>query len=168
VTRATAAVEDPAAAADRALKIAHRYLSRRERTTDEVARRLQRDGVAREVITQTIATLAEAGSVDDVRFARLFTEDKRELEQWGSERIQRALTGRGIDPELAAAVVGGDGEPAAATHEAERERALALLRRRFPEPPRTRRDRDRALGVLLRRGYESELALDALSAYSRE
>ncbi len=160
-------MENPAAAADHALEIAHRYLSRRERTTDEVARRLQRDGVAPEVISRTIATLVEAGSVDDVRFARIFTEDKRELEQWGSDRIRRALVGRGIDPELAAAVVDGAGEEAAATLAGERERALVLLRRRFPEPPRTRRDRDRALGVLLRRGYESELALDALAAYSR-
>jgi regulatory protein len=166
VTRATAAAEDPAAAVDRALKIAHRYLSRRERTKDEVARRLQRDGVGPELIAQTIATLAE--SVDDVRFARLFTEDKRELEQWGSDRIQRALIGRGIDPELAAAVVAATGETAAATLEAERERALVLLRRRFPVPPRTRRDRDRALGILLRRGYDSDLALDSLAAYSRE
>ncbi len=168
MTRVAAAVEDPAAAADHALKIARRYLSRRERTKDEVARRLQRDGVDPEVIARTIATLAEAGSMDDARFARLFTEDKRELEQWGSERIRRALIGRGIDPELAAVVVAGDGEPTAAHPEGERERALVLLRRRFPEPPRTRRDRDRALGVLLRRGYDSELALDALSAYSRE
>ena len=41
--------------------------------------------------------------------------------------------------------------------DAELERALALLRRRFPSPPRERRDRDRALAVLLRKGYDTEL-----------
>jgi hypothetical protein len=35
-------------------------------------------------------------------------------------------------------------------------------------PPRERRERERALGVLLRKGYESELALDALSAYAHD
>jgi regulatory protein len=41
------------------------------------------------------------------------------------------------------------------------------LRRRFPEPPEDRRERNRALGMLMRKGYESELALDALAAYAR-
>jgi len=44
---------------------------------------------------------------------------------------------------------------------------VAVLRRRFPHPPQDRRERNRALGLLLRKGYESELALDALSAYAR-
>ena len=35
------------------------------------------------------------------------------------------------------------------------------------DSPADRRERERALGVLLRKGYESELALDALSAYAR-
>ncbi len=35
-------------------------------------------------------------------------------------------------------------------------------------PPRERRDRDRALGMLIRKGYDSELALDALAAHVRE
>ena len=51
--------------------------------------------------------------------------------------------------------------------ESELDRALELLRRRFPTPPEDRRERERALGVLLRKGYESELALDALAAHTR-
>jgi regulatory protein len=47
------------------------------------------------------------------------------------------------------------------------DRALAVLRRRFPQPPEDRRERDRALGVLLRKGYESDLALDALAVHAR-
>jgi SOS response regulatory protein OraA/RecX len=44
--------------------------------------------------------------------------------------------------------------------------ALELLRRRFPAPPTTRPERDRALGALLRRGYAPELALDALRRHA--
>lgn len=152
--------------AERALAAAYRFLDRRERTTSEVARRLRRDGFDPETIELTLVALLEGGSVDDLRFARLFTEDKRELERWGSERIRRALIERGIDPETVEAVIeaGRADDPA----DNDRDRALELLRRRFPEPPRTRRERDRALGILLRKGYESELAVEALSAYARE
>ncbi len=57
----------------------------------------------------------------------------------------------------------GDG-----AQESELDRARALLRRRFSVPPATRRDRERALGLLLRKGYEPELALDALAGCARD
>ena len=40
--------------------------------------------------------------------------------------------------------------------------ALELLRRRFPAPPADARERDRALGILVRRGLRADLAFDAL------
>ena len=46
------------------------------------------------------------------------------------------------------------------------EAALALLRRRFPDPPATPRDCERALGVLVRKGYELELAHDAIRRHA--
>jgi SOS response regulatory protein OraA/RecX len=46
--------------------------------------------------------------------------------------------------------------------EEELDAALELLRRRCPVPPATRQERDRALGILMRRGYAAELAFDAL------
>jgi regulatory protein len=143
-------------------------LGRRERTTAEVARRLKHDGFDTEAVERTLATLHEDGSLDDRRFARIFAEDKRTFEQWGSERIRRGLIGRGIDPETVAEVLDAAGGPDVDASQTEQERALALLHRRFPDPPRSRRDRDRALGVLLRKGYEPELALQTLSAYSRQ
>ena len=74
--------------------------------------------------------------LDDARYARLFVEDKRTLEAWGSERIERELRARGVERELVAAAL-ADGD---ADAEGELDRALELLRRRFPEPPRDRRD----------------------------
>ncbi|MGH2886826.1 MAG: hypothetical protein ACRDPA_29725, partial [Solirubrobacteraceae bacterium] len=62
---------------------------------------------------------------------------------------------------------GGEGDGAGDEEETELDRALAVLRRRFPTPPADRRDRERAFGVLVRKGYESELALDALAAHVR-
>jgi regulatory protein len=121
------------------------------------------------VAETALQTLCGQGLLDDTRFAQLFVTDKRALEQWGSERIRRGLLSRGVDRHLVEAAL--DQEAAGSDDgdepESELDRALALLRRRFPEPPQDRRDRDRALGMLLRKGYESELALDALAAHGR-
>jgi regulatory protein len=147
---------------ERALGIAYRYLNRRDRTVAEVRRHLERAGADEATADETVRTLTDQGYLDDARFARLFAEDKRELEQWGSERIERGLESRGVERELIRAALAG------LTPESELDRALSLLRRRFPSAPENRRDRDRALGVLLRKGYGSELALDALAVHARD
>ncbi len=150
----------------RALEFGYAYLNQRERTVNEVRRHLEGKGLAAELIDATIRTLADQGYLDDRRFAQMFIADKRELERWGSERIRRRLQARGIDRDLvAAALLEGSDSGGAAT---ELDRALGVLRRRFPGPPHGRRERERALGVLLRKGYDSDLALDALSAYERD
>lgn len=164
----------------KALDIGYAYVNRRERTTAELRAQLERKGVTAETAEQAVQTLTEQGMVDDERFASLFVSDKRSLEEWGGERIRRGLLSRGIDRELveraltAPGTATGAGAPGLSATgeevkpETELDRALALLRRRFPEPPRERRDRERALGVLLRKGYDSELALDALAAHARD
>jgi regulatory protein len=144
------------------LELAYRYLNRRDRTEGEIRRHLAGKGVEAGAVEDTIETLRDQGYVDDARYARLFAEDKRALEGWGTERIKGALALRGIDRDLIAAAVAADGGTGA-----DMERALEILRRRFPAPPRERRDRDRALAVLLRKGYDAELALDALTAHAR-
>jgi regulatory protein len=154
---------------DRALELGYRYLNRRERTTSEVRDHLEAKGVEPALADRALAALIEQGVLDDVRYARLFVADKRELEQWGAERIRRGLLARGIDRELVADALaergqGADGDP----HESELDRALRLLRLRFSLAPRERRERDRALGVLIRKGYDPEVALDALAAYGKD
>ena len=44
---------------------------------------------------------------------------------------------------------------------------MALLRRRFRTRPADDRERERALGMLVRKGYELELAYDAVRAFER-
>lgn len=153
----------------KALDLAYAYINSRDRTVSEVSQRLQRRGVSEELTERAVQTLADQGFLDDARFARLFVADKRTLEQWGSERIRSGLLSRGIDRHLAEEALAVKPAPELADEEPESElaRALTLLRRRFPEPPEDRRERNRALGMLMRKGYESELALDALAAYAR-
>jgi regulatory protein len=151
----------------RALSFALAQLNRRERSVAEIRGHLKRKGIGDEVAEATVHSLIADGYLDDARYALMYVHDKRELQGWGSERIRQELSRRGIDRALT--------ETALAEHEAEAgegrselERALELLRRRFPTPPSERRERDRALGVLIRKGFDGELALDALAAYARQ
>lgn len=150
----------------RALEVAHEYLSRRDRTVAEVRRQLERRGIAVEPAEGAIEVLVEQGYLNDARFAALFVTDKRELQQWGNERIRRGLLARGIDRGLTERALAAGGDEGAECGETELERAVALLRRRFPVPPADQRERQRALGLLVRKGYESELAYDAIAAHA--
>ena len=120
------------------------------------ARCLERKRVEPEAIADGVAELRPAGLLDDARYARRFAEDKRELESWGAERIARELQRRGIAPDLIEAVV------ADRSREAELETALLLLQRRVPPRRRRPRARPRAGRLLIRRGYDAELAYEAI------
>jgi regulatory protein len=112
------------------------------------------------VADQVVCELIELGYLDDARYAQRFAEDRRRLDGWGSDRIARRLRELGVDREHVEAAL------AAQDPEEELEAALALLRRRCPQPPATRAERDRALGILVRRGYAPELAFDALRRHA--
>jgi regulatory protein len=164
----------PAAATARGLELAYLYLNHRERTTEELRRHLIGHDLEASAVEAAIAELTELGYLDDDRFARLFAQDKRELQGWGNGRIRSALLSRGIDHDVVEAALtepadssaGEDADPGGAGG-GEFARAVAVLERRFPDPPSEHRERERALGVLLRRGYDPELALDVVAAYSR-
>lgn len=156
----TAAAPGPEDRLQDALDRSYRYLAARDRTEHEIRRHLERVGVEADTIEDAVRILTELAYLDDARFAVRFAQDKRELDAWGAERIERRLTALGVDRDHIRAAL-ADQEAGG-----ERERALALLRKRFPEPLSDRRSRDRALGVLLRKGYEPDLALEALAAHS--
>jgi regulatory protein len=145
-----------------ALDGAYRFLSRRDRTVAEVRERLGAQAIAAEVVEEAIAELTRQGYLDDARYAHRFAEDRRAIDDWGAERIERRLLAVGVEPALIAAALGERG-----TAE-ELEAALAVLRRRFPRAPADDRGRDRALGLLVRKGYDLDLAYDAVRAYERD
>ena len=147
---------DPEVRLQHAREVAWTALNRRDHTVAELARILARKRVEPAVIDAVVGELCEQGYLDDARFAQRFADDRRRLDGWGAERIEQRLRALGVDAELVAAAVSTRG------HEGELEAALALLRRRFPDPPATPRDCERALGMLIRKGYELELAHDAI------
>jgi regulatory protein len=151
--------QDPQARLQHALDVAYRYLGRRERTVLEVRRHLEAGRIEPDTIATALEELAQAGYLDDARYARTFAEDRRTLDGWGAERIERRLRRAGIDRALIDAVLsthGPDDELAG---------ALAVLERRVRTPPQDERARERALGVLVRRGYDLDTAYDAVRRF---
>lgn len=147
--------------AQRALDLAYRYLGRRDRTVVEMRRHLEGKRVEPDLIDEAVAELLEQGYLDDARYARRFAEDRRTLDSWGVDRIEQRLIAVGVDrADIAAAL-------AAQPAEAELNAAVALLQRKLREPPTDDRGREKALGLLVRKGYELEVAYDAVRAFAR-
>jgi regulatory protein len=145
----------------RALETALRALAVRERTEQELRVLLERRKVEREVIDDVMAVVRAEGLIDDAGYARRFAEDRRLLDRWGSERIARDLERRGIERELVEQALAGH------DHEDELSIAIELLDRRFPLPFDGDRERDKAWRMLVRRGYEPELAYSAVRKHEQ-
>jgi regulatory protein len=141
-------------------ELALRALGYKERTESELRGWLAERGVEEAEIDEVIALLAEAGAIDDESFARRYADDKRLLAGWGPDRIVKALEGRGVSPEHIEAAVGGDDDSA------QLQRATSLLADRGMSCG-SERNRERALGLLVRRGYPLELAYEAVRAAER-
>ena len=147
---------------ERALGRAYRHLGRRDRSEAEVRAHLVAKEVDGEVADAVIAELRAQGYLDDARFAQRFAEDRRALDGWGAERIAARLGEVGIAREHVEAALAGLGDGAGSELDA----ALAVLEQRVRVPPAGERERDRALRLLVRRGFALEVAYDAVRAHA--
>jgi regulatory protein len=112
-----------------------------------------------DLIDEVVSELGRTGVLNDARYAERFTEDRRALRGWGAERIEQDLVRRGIADELIGPAL------ADRTRDHELEAAKSLLAERFAALEDDRA-RNRAWQVLVRRGYEPELAYDAVRAHA--
>ena len=146
---------------ERAIDLAHRALATRERTVAELRAYLESKRIEPEGIEAAVSELIDGGLLDDAAYAVRFAEDRRALRRWGRERIERDLRRRGVEAEIVDAAVNSQGR------EEEMVAAVELLGERFASPLESERDRDRAWRLLVRRGYEPELAYDAVRLHER-
>ncbi len=135
-------------------------LRRRERTAAELHGWLRERGVAGETAEEVVAELVEIGELDDERFAFAYAADKRELAGWGTHRIAAALRERGVGDALA-------DRAAEEPREDELGRAVELVRGKG-EDLGDDKGCARSLALLTRRGYERELAYEAVRRARRD
>jgi regulatory protein len=141
-------------------ELALRALNYKERTESELRGWLAEREVGEPEIEEVIALLIEAGAIDDESFARRYAEDKRQLAGWGPERISASLESRGVPRvQIEAALAGEDADD-------QLQRAISLLGDRGMSCA-NERERERALGLLVRRGYSLELAYEAVRTVER-
>jgi regulatory protein len=146
---------------DDALARAYRHLGRRDHSVAELRLRLERAGLSTAATDAALAIVGAQGYLDDERYARTLVEDRRNIDGWGVERIRARLQTAGIDADLI------DQQLAGCDHAAELAAAQALIDRRVRGALGDNRERQRAFAILIRAGYDSDVAYDAIRAACR-
>lgn len=141
--------------ADEILAKALGAIGRKERTESEMTAWLREREVEEEEVDRVIAFLIENEALDDQRFAIAFANDKRELSGWGSDRIEEVLRKRGIRGDQIRVALNQEVE----VGEVDRAVGVLLAKRAQVDDPK---DRQKALGLLARRGYCAEDAYAAI------
>jgi regulatory protein len=133
-------------------------LARRDQSSSELRRALERQGHAPDAVEHTLARLAQAHLLDDQAFAERFA--RRALERGlGSKRIGLALGVRGLPRDLVR--IGLERAQNDTPEAAVLDRLAQSYWRRHARLERQRRLR-RLWGFLLRRGFASALVADRL------
>ncbi len=145
---------------DEVLAAALAAIGRKERTESEMRDWLADREVDSEEADRVMSYLVENLAVDDRRFALGYVEDKRRLSGWGNSRIESVLWGRGVPRDLVRMAIGRD------DGEGEVGRATRVLLEKGGDLGDDR-GRQRALGLLARRGFCAEDAYAAIRRASR-
>ena len=125
-----------------------RHLARRDHSRAELARKLAAHGDA-DQIDAVIERMGELGLQSDTRYAEAFVRGK--AGRFGASRLRSELARRGIDRDLIDEAISGE------CVESEADRARAVLRGRFTEPPADAREWARQARFLQTRGFAPDL-----------
>jgi regulatory protein len=133
----------------RAAAAASRLLFYRPRSTAELRTRLNQRFPTR-VVDQVVESLVKRGHLDDVSFARLWTNSRDANSPRSASAIKRELLAKGISPDLASAAVGDVDDPQNAYR-------VALKTSRRLEDATPLAFRRRLWGYLRRRGFSESI-----------
>ncbi len=128
-----------------------RLLDYRDRTKDELEKRLVRDGCDQKTTEKVVADLERAGVINDEKFAREFLESRNRSKPVGKMRMAREMYTRGVKKDLAEEVLENY------TEEEEYENALSLARKKTKNTAGLDKESLRKIaGFLARRGFDWE------------
>lgn len=105
--------------------VAFRFLGYAARSRNEIERRLEREGIAPDVIAAVVEEFTALGWLDDTKFAQAWVEDRADRKRYGRQRLKMELLRKGIDKETL------DGALGAVDEEAELARARAAVGQRW-------------------------------------
>ena len=155
-----AEISDPSLVLEAAL----RFLEARQRSAEEVRRRLLVRGYRPDLVDVVLTRLTEFGIVDDAAFAEAWVESRDRARPCGERALRAELRRKGIDRQVVDDVLEmrESAQPDADAEAARRvlERHAGALAR--VADPRARRQR--AYALLARSGFESETAVEAITA----
>jgi regulatory protein len=117
----------------------------RDRSEQEIRRRLTAAGASLAIVTATVRRLSQRGYLDDHRFA-LGTAAQAARRGYGSEYLRAKLEQHGVADDLIEAAI-------QATYGDEAALARQALGRRFAVEPRLPAERAKAARFLSRRGF---------------
>ncbi|MCC8013635.1 MAG: RecX family transcriptional regulator [Eubacterium sp.] len=143
----------------KAKNTALKFLGYRMRSRKEVEDRLKRDEFSPSIIEKTLDFLEEYGYVDDEAFAKAYIEEKKKLNGYGIVRLKSELYKKGIDRRIT------DSLTEFMTEGEDDLIEKALYKKLKGEKITDRKQRQRLLGYLLRKGFGYEAALGVLEKY---
>lgn len=145
---------------DDAVEVAYqralRLLNYRPRSESEIRTNLKKHRVDEGVIVDALERLRQDGFVDDVRFAKIWVENRCEMRPRGKRALVYELRQRGVDPEIIDnALVEID----------EEKLALAAAKKKAHKLSSLEWDdfRQKMFGFLARRGFTYEICVPAVA-----
>jgi len=135
------------------------YLSRREHSRAELARKLAPYAESDQALQVVLDALVREGWQSDARYAKALVH--RKADRQGAVRIVHALRQQGIDEDSLAEIREG-------LRETELERARAVWAKRFGQSPETRNDYARQARFLSARGFSHDVIRKLLGATGDE
>lgn len=152
-----AEVDDPNVVLEAAL----RFLEARQRSVAEVRRRLTQAGYQPELIDGAIARLSELGILDDEAFTAAWVESRDRARPRGERALRQELRLKGVDQGLVDEAMserrpepGGEDDPDVPAAE----RLLVRHAGQLARVADLRARRQRAYALLVRNGFDSEIA----------
>ena len=138
---------------NRATNNAYALLRQRPRSEFEIRNRLKLKGYSGEVIDHVVEALRRAGEIDDVRFAKLWVDERMRVNPVGDVVLRYELKGKGLSDTIIEATLAKKAEDYD-----EYEVAFSMAGERFERLKKL--DRKKALkrlyDFLLRRGFKYE------------
>ena len=154
-TTSSAAPTQPPAGFARGLAFVLRWTQRRPLTVAEARAKLAAKELSEEAIEAVVARARALGALDDLAFARAWVHDRGVTRGYGAGRLRQELRRRKVDDAAAEAAMSQLEDVDVVAQATDLARARA---QRMPASLPPQRVAQRLVGMLVRRGFTSDIA----------